>query len=363
MTGAVIQGKRAQEELHTLLPDPGDPIQSLLQEIHSAVYGEGWPQVLEVRVFGSSDTFEALRSGLGDFSGSAEWPVSLLDGSPAPGGGIAGVQLHLVRGTPVQTIRLEGEVVGRTFEDDGARYCVLGGVGPFDPVAHPAEQTTATLLRMEEALQSQGMELKDLVRTWFFLDHILGWYGQFNAARTEIFQERGIFQGYVPASTGIGGRNHRGSALVASALAMRPKTEGLGVVEIPSPLQCPAEDYGSSFSRAAELTGPGFRRVLVSGTASIDPQGRTAHAGQLEAQITLTTEVVGAILESRGMGYRDVVRGNAYFNNAGNAEALAPVLRELGLPMNRILVSRNTVCREDLLFEMEVDAVRMEAGA
>jgi len=363
MTGAVIQGKRAQEWFHTLLPDPDDPIQSLLGQMHAIVFGEGWPQVLEVRVFGSSDTFEDLTKGIGDFSGSADWPISLLDGTPAPEGGVAGIQLHLVKGTPVQTIRLEDQVVGRAFEDEGARYCVLGGLGPYDAVAHPAEQTTVTLLRMEEALQSQGMELKNLVRTWFFLDHILGWYGQFNEARTEIFQERGIFKGYVPASTGIGGRNHRGSALMASALAMRPKAEGLGVVEIPSPLQCPAGDYGSSFSRAAELTGPGFRRVLVSGTASIDPEGRTAHAGQVEAQVNLTSEVVRAILESRGMGYEDVIRGNAYFNNAGNARALTPVLSDLGLPLERLILSKNTVCREDLLFEMEVDAVRLEDEA
>jgi len=363
MTGAVIQGNRVEEWFHTLLPDPDDPVQSLLEQLHSVVFGEGEPQVLEVRFFGSSDTFEVLTSGLRDFSGSEDWPLSLLDGTPGPEGGVAGVQVHLVKGTPVETIRLEGEVVGRAFEDQGARYCVLGGMGPHDPVAHPAAQTTATILRMEEALHGQGMELKNLVRTWFFLDHILGWYGQFNNARTEIYRERGIFQGFVPASTGIGGRNHRGSALMASALALRPEDAGVSVTEVPSPLQGSAGDYGSSFSRAVELAGPGYRRILVSGTASIDPEGRTAHAGQVEAQMTLATRVVKAILESRGMGYEDVIRGNAYFKNAGNAEALPSLLWEHGVPLERLVVSRNTVCRGELLFEMEVDAVKMKDEA
>ena len=362
MTGAVIKGNGAQESFHTLLPDPDDPPHSLLERLHSVVSGEGRPQVLEVRIFGSSDTFRVLRSGIGDFPGSEDWPVSLLDGTPGPEGGVAGVQVHMVEGTPVETIRIDEEVVGRAFEDQGARYCILGGVGPYDPLAHPAEQTTATLLRMEEALHSQELELKNLVRTWFFLDHILGWYGQFNGARTEIYRERGIFQGFVPASTGIGGRNHRGSALMASALAIRPKAGGLGVEEIPSPLQCSAVEYGSSFSRAVELTGPGYRRILVSGTASIDPEGRTAHAGQVEAQMTKTIEVVRAILESRGMDYEDLIRGNAYFKNAGNADVLASVLWEYGVPIDKLVASRNTICREDLLFEMEVDAVRTEGG-
>jgi enamine deaminase RidA (YjgF/YER057c/UK114 family) len=130
------------------------------------------------------------------------------------------------------------------------------------------------------------------------------------------------------------------------------------VKEVSSPLQCAAGDYGSSFSRAAELVGPTFRRVFVSGTASIDPQGRTAHPGDVEAQIGLTFEGVGAILESRGMGFGDVVRGNAYFKDAADALALGPALQEHGLDQTRLLVSRNTVCRGDLLFEMEVDAVR-----
>jgi enamine deaminase RidA (YjgF/YER057c/UK114 family) len=362
MTQSVVTGRRIQEWFHTLRPEPYAPIQSVADRLQAVVLQEDWPQVLEVRVFGSSDTFEIAHEILSEFPGSREWPISILDGSPGPEGGLAGIQLHLVKGTPVETVRLEGEVVGRAFEDEGIRYCILGGVGPDDPLAHPGEQTTSTLIRMESALKTHGMELKNLVRTWFFLDHILGWYEDFNRARTEVYRDRRILQGYVPASTGIGGRNHTGSALVASALAIRSEDPRVRVEEIPSPLQCPAGEYGSSFSRAAELTGPGFRRVLVSGTASIDPSGETAHVGRVEAQVRLTREVVRAILESREMGFEDVVRGNAYFKDPAQARALGPLLQDFGLPAQKLVVSRNTVCRQDLLFEMEVDAVRPTDG-
>jgi len=363
MNGGTIQGKRIQERFHTLLPDPGNPLGSLMGQVHAVLHGSGGPQVLEIRAFASAEGFHLLEEALGELSGFGEWPISILDGTPAPEGGIAGIQLHLVEGATVETIRVEGEVVGRAFQDDGVRYCVLGGVGPPDPHGDPASQTTGTLLRMEEALRSQGMGLKNLVRTWFFLDHILDWYGEFNGARTALFRMRDIFQGYVPASTGIGGRNHRRSALVASGLAMLPLGPGVSVSELPSPLQCPAGGYGSSFSRAAELAGPGFRRVLVSGTASIDPEGRTAHRGRVEDQIALTVRVVEAILESRGMGWEDVVRGNAYFKDASHVRGLEPRLADHGLPRERFLVSRNTVCREDLLFELEADAVRPFEGS
>jgi enamine deaminase RidA (YjgF/YER057c/UK114 family) len=139
---------------------------------------------------------------------------------------------------------------------------------------------------------------------------------------------------------------------------MKPRAGETTVEEVPSPLQCPALDYGSSFSRAAEIKGPGFRRVLVSGTASIDSKGETAHAGQVEAQMALTVEVVSAILSSRGMDFKDVVRGNAYYRDTGSTEAFEAGLVGLGLPKEKLLASRNPVCRADLLFELEVDAIR-----
>jgi enamine deaminase RidA (YjgF/YER057c/UK114 family) len=362
MTGVLALGNHMVESFHTLLPDPDDPIESLLGRLEGLVSGERPGQVLEVRVFASENTFGTIGEALKHLPGSAEWPVSLLDGTPGPEGGVAGIQLHLVEGAPVDTVRVEDAVLGRVFQDEGARYCILGGVGLPVSRGDPADQATATLLRMEMALQSLGMEMDNLVRTWFFLDDILGWYGEFNRARTRIYHDRGILDGFVPASTGIGGKNHLGSALLSSALAVEPRTRDVGVRAIPSPLQCPAGSYGSSFSRAVEMTGPEWKRVLVSGTASIDSQGRTAHVGRLDEQMVLTKRVVEAILESRGLGLGDVLRGNAYFRSAHHATAYEPTLKELGLPGDRLVVSSNTVCRDDLLFELEVDAVQRTPG-
>lgn len=357
MSDSVISRGGVEERFHTLLPDPADPVSSLLSRLEAALE-ESPGEVLEIRVFTSSALFPELRSAIRVLPGSEEWPISLLDGSPSPGGGVAGLQLHLLEGAPVETIRLGREVVGRAFEDEEASFVVLGGLGPTSLEATPAHQTTETLIRMEEALKSQGMDLLNLVRTWFFLDDILGWYGEFNAARTRIFEDRGVFRGYVPASTGIGARNHRSSAVMASVLAMKPKGAGVGVEEIPSPLQCSAGSYGSSFSRAAELRSQGYHRVIVSGTASINPEGKTAHPGDVEAQVALTFQVVEAILQSRGMGFRDVIRANAYFRDVANAPVLSPQLTAFGLSPSRLVISQNAVCRDDLLFEMEVDAVQ-----
>ena len=357
MNVSVISRGGVEEQFHTFLPDSADPVHSLVSQLE-AVLEQVPAEVLEIRVFSASETFPELRSALGALPGAEDWPISLLDGASTPEGGVAGLQLHLLEGAPVSTLRLGQEVAGRAFEDEDARFVVLGGLGPSDIESPQAHQTTETLLRMEEALKSQEMDLRELVRTWFFLDDILGWYGNFNQARTRIFEDRGVFRGYVPASTGIGGRNHRASAVMASALAMKPKGATVGVEEVPSPLQCSAGSYGSAFSRAAEVRGTGYKRVFVSGTASIDPEGNTVHQGDVEAQIGLTFQVVEAILQSRGVGFQDVIRANAYFKDVADAPLLAPSLEEHGLPQSRLVISQNAVCRDDLLFEMEVEAAQ-----
>jgi hypothetical protein len=68
--------------------------------------------------------------------------------------------------------------------------------------------------------------------------------------------------------------------------------------------------------------------------------------------------VVEAILESRGMDWDHVTRSVAYFKRQGNLEILGRFLAQHGLPKMPMLHVVNDVCRDDLLFEIEVDAIR-----
>src|ERR1039458_3172085 len=105
-----------------------------------------------------------------------------------------------------------------------------------------------------------------------------------------------------PASTGVGGRNPMGAALAAAAWAVRLHDPAAKVMHFaPSPEQCPASSYGSAFSRAVEIGSAGFRRLLVSGTASIASDGKTEHIGDAQAQIERSMQVMEAILEWRRM--------------------------------------------------------------
>lgn len=288
-----------------------------------------------------------------------EWPVTWVEEGNGDGCPVAGIQVHALDGATPKPLHLDGRTVGTVFEDDLVRYCVLGGLRP-DSAEHPREeQAWETMETMERSLATVGMDFSNVFRTWFYLDDILEWYDGFNQVRNQFFKEHDVFGGLVPASTGVGGSNSAGTAVVADLLAIQIKDSRVHLQPLPSPLQCPALDYGSSFSRAVELSLPGQRRVYVSGTASIAPDGRTEFVGDVRKQIALTMDVVAAILNSRQLGWEDITRGIGYLKHAEDAPAFVEYCREAKLPEMPIVIAKNDICRDDLLFEIEVDAARL----
>jgi len=248
-----------------------------------------------------------------------------------------------------------GRRLGTVHTSADATVCFFEEIVPANLSGSCEEQTISIFETIERVLHAEGMKFEHLVRTWFYLDHILDWYNDFNHARTPFLKTRGTFEGLMPASTGIGIPNRHGAAVVAGALAIQPN--GATVREVPSPLQCSALDYKSSFSRAVEITRADRRELYISGTASIEPGGKTAHVGDMHGQIDLTMEVAGAILQSRGMDWSHCTRAIAYIKHLNDAPLFAEYLREHHLGNLPLTWMHADVCRDDLLFEIELDAV------
>ena len=288
-------------------------------------------------------------------------PVTWVRGETS-GDGLGGVHLHAIADRHVRPLELDGRMVGALVDGPHAAECLLAGIHTDDVHAPRPEQARDTFERIERTLALAGMDFSHVVRTWLFLDDILSWYPDFNRVRTTFFTERGVFDGLVPASTGIGGANLAGAAMVAGVYAVRANSPAVSVQALPSPLQCPALRYGSSFSRAVEVAMPDVRRVLVSGTASIDPDGVTAHVGDVYAQTARTCDVIAAILDARDMGWEDVTRATAYVRFPQDVGVFERYRTAAGIPPLPVIIAHNVICRDDLLFELEVDAVRTSPG-
>ena len=250
---------------------------------------------------------------------------------------------------------------GVVTEDEWGRYALLKGVPPDDISASPYEQALSAFEAVERELGEVGMDFSNVVRTWIYADRILDWYADFNRARNEFFSARGVYDRYVPASTGIGWTNGIGARLVLGAFAVKSKRPGDVEFEaLPSPLQCPALEYGSSFSRASEVRTPSWKRIIVSGTASIKPDSHdVAHVGDIDAQIDCTMNAVAAIYESRGLSLKDVSGALVYLKDEryrANWEKWLAAHPEYPREHSRAIVA--DVCRDEWLFEIESDALK-----
>ena len=247
----------------------------------------------------------------------------------------------------------------RVFSDATADFVWAWGILPPRLDRSRAEQTTELFEEMERTLALYGMTFANVVRTWFYNDDINGWYAEFNAARTRFFESRGVFETFLPASTGIGHANPFGAALVAGFFAMRPKDPSAGAEIVKSPLQADAMTYRSSFSRAAETHSASGRRLFVSGTASILPgSSAVAYPGDYDRQVACAMRAALAIVESRGMTVRDVTRAIAYLRDDASRDAWRRWRQAQGLPATFATELSAEVCRPDWLFEIELDACR-----
>jgi len=125
----------------------------------------------------------------------------------------------------------------------------------------------------------------------------------------------------------------------------------------------------SSFSRAVTFDIGDVTMLLISGTASVDENGRTVHAGDFRAQCWRTYRNITGLLESAGMTWHDVVRTTCYLRDIERDyrdfnEVRTAFFGWLGLePLPASTGIQARLCRSELLVEIEAIAVASRNGA
>jgi enamine deaminase RidA (YjgF/YER057c/UK114 family) len=103
--------------------------------------------------------------------------------------------------------------------------------------------------------------------------------------------------------------------------------------------------------------------LLISGTASIDEQGRSIHIGDLRAQCRRTFYNITLLLESEGATWKDIVRTSCYLRDidrdyAEFNEERTAFYKEQGLdPLPASTGIQAKLCRPELLVEIEAIAM------
>jgi len=126
-----------------------------------------------------------------------------------------------------------------------------------------------------------------------------------------------------------------------------------------------AYDYKkpSSFTRALKLEFGGYKILLISGTASVNEEGKAEHIGDFKAQTWRTYVNITNLLKGEGMTWHDVVRTTNYLRDIErDYEEFNKIRTSFFRWMNLDPLPASTgiqarLCWETLLVEIETYAV------
>lgn len=126
-----------------------------------------------------------------------------------------------------------------------------------------------------------------------------------------------------------------------------------------------AYDYQkpSSFSRALRLDLGDYKVLLISGTASVNEEGKAEHIGDFRAQQWRTYRNITNLLEAEGMSWHDVVRTTNYLRDIERDYEEFNKIRTtfyswVGLdPLPASTGIQARLCWETLLIEIEAYAI------
>ena len=261
------------------------------------------------------------------------------------------VKVRTLDGTP-------GLASGKVMEHRGVRHLYLTnltGGEETDGIDFVA-QAEDMFGRAEALLQKEGLSFRDVVRTWIYVNNMERDYADLNRVRTEFFHEHGVTR--LPASTGIQGATYpreRGCAMDLYTLVSDRPVE---VVVMHAPTMDEASEYGSSFSRGIKVVREDRIVLYVSGTASIDHEGRVLHIGDIEGQVHRMLLNVEELLQGQNATPDDIVTVITYLKEPNFLDTFYRVCEERSFPKNAPnTISVADICRPEWLCEIEAIAV------
>jgi enamine deaminase RidA (YjgF/YER057c/UK114 family) len=326
--------------------------------------------IVSDRIFGSIDFYSEVvktRNDILQHNGNNEnLPFTYIEGHPCPGNGIAGLQISAISSSNDITTIYENEIpVGRKWKSNGATFIMLQNL--YDNKLneeHKREKQACNMFeRAQRILINHSADYRNVVRTWIYLSDILDWYTEFNKIRNTKYHEFGFIPDhgklenekiYLPASTGILGSNPFNVSSLMDLLAVIPEPGARVKIEQTSGTkQRSPFNYGSAFSRAMNIHEPGNTTILLSGTASINKEGKTVCTGDPKSQIIQTLEIVDALIKTEGASFNDICTATVFLKKPEDFTIYQKTIAELGLNEIPAVCMIADVCRPDLLFEID----------
>ena len=332
-------------------------------------------KIIHERCFGSielqTQILEARTRAVLKYKMETNTPVTFIEGESCLENKFSVGQIRALKPiseTRVRTILDHGIPKGRAWNLNGSTFFVLqsvdGGNTKEEKRTDRKSQSEAMFHQAEKLLHAEGASYQDVVRTWIYISDILDWYGDFNTVRNHCYSDYGFLgktdskvqaeQMYFPASTGIEGRNPSGFPATMDVFAIhRSPGSAIQIYSLYGVKQRSPFRYGSAFSRAVVVEEPESKLILVSGTASIDEQGKSVFIGDPAAQIRQTLNVVSELVASEGATLQDLCEATVFIKRKEDFLIYQEIIEQMGIPNSPSVCVLADVCRDELLFEID----------
>ena len=215
-------------------------------------------------------------------------------------------------------------------------------------------------LQYKGMLSEKGMTVADnCVRTWIFVRDIDHNYKGVVEGRKRFFNEEGLTPStHFIASTGIEGEDRDPDVLVVMDAVAIPNLDQSKVRYLQALDHLnPTYEYGVTFERGTAIDFADEKVIFISGTASIDSEGRVLHKGDAGKQTLRAIENIEALLKDAGASLTDVESAIVYLRNDEDLPAVNEALARSHFSIHECVTVHAPVCRPDWLVEIECIAV------
>lgn len=218
----------------------------------------------------------------------------------------------------------------------------------------------------EKIIAARGGSIEEnLQRTWIYCRDIDNNYADLVKARRDFFSQRGLVpETHFIASTGIEGSAHPHNRLVRmdSLALFGHRREQIRYLHAPEHLS-PTHIYGVTFERGTRIVFGDRSHIYISGTASIDKDGRVVHERDVVRQSRRLLENVEALLRAGDAGFGDLCQVVIYLRDPADCPQVKAVFDEILPRETPRLFVRGSVCRPTWLVEMDAIAVSAAGDA
>ena len=318
----------------------------LVDNLHKVIETDGTPVLMRFFLSDPANQTDLVRERI-----VFDCPVSIIGQAPLDGTKIAA----MVWCRKSAAICRVGDRMHKVTERGIDEYWYTGGVSNADGSYN---QTVSLLDELSSGLEAQGLTLEtNCMRTWLFVQNIDVNYKGVVDGRNTVFDRHGLTADtHFIASTGIEGRTAcHANKVMLDAVAVSGPGVLVNHIHGISHLNRTSE-YGVRFERGTKVEYPDRNHVYISGTASIDNNGKILYEGDIVRQTGRMIENVEVLLAEAGCGFGQVGSIIIYLRDIADYAVVKDIFDKRFPDCPRVIVQA-PVCRPGWLVEMECIAV------